>query len=235
MRIIPWEVKNEPGISSVSGPPRPRTRLTWRPCLHQSARRTPPTLQFSIHEFQPHRAAMDVPTDRENEPLAREMCELESSLETNRRTLNDLRRTVEDEEARLAVLRARLPPPPPPEAPIPHTRPALPPDALARYGRQLVLREVGLAGQLALSRASVLVVGAGGLGVPAAAYLAGAGVGRVTVADGDVVEAGNLARQVVYGGCVGRGKAECLVEFMFDEVCLPPRRRSASGRRDLRG
>jgi adenylyltransferase/sulfurtransferase len=174
---------------------------------------------------------MDVPTGQETSVLACEIHELARALEEKRSALEELRRTVEDDEARLAALRARLPPPAPsappnrnPDGavPIPHTAPALPPEALARYGRQLVLREVGLAGQLALARASVVVVGAGGLGVPAAAYLAGAGVGRVTVADGDAVEAGNLARQVVYGGCVGRGKAECLVEFMSKSVPSSP-------------
>jgi adenylyltransferase/sulfurtransferase len=152
--------------------------------------------------------------------LAREISKAENDLrqsirdeEYHRHQAGVCRRRLTDDRARLAALRARLPSPPS-SAPIPHTDPPLPREALARYGRQLVLREIGLRGQRALSRARVLVVGAGGLGVPAATYLAGAGVGSVTVADGDDVEVGNLARQVVYGACVGRGKAESLVEFM---------------------
>lgn len=163
---------------------------------------------------------MDAPAAEED--LALEIGVLENSLDGNKRELDRLRRAISDDEDRLAALRAQLAAHPKPGPGIPFTPPALPPDALARYGRQLVLREVGLAGQLSLSRARVLVVGAGGLGVPAATYLAGAGVGHVTVADGDAVEVGNLARQFVYGPCVGRSKAESLVEFMSRSVtCLP--------------
>jgi adenylyltransferase/sulfurtransferase len=74
--------------------------------------------------------------------------------------------------------------------------------------------EIGLAGQLALKNAAVLIVGAGGLGCPAAAYLAGAGVGRIGVVDGDVIEESNLQRQILYGGKVGRNKAGSLVEVL---------------------
>jgi adenylyltransferase/sulfurtransferase len=74
--------------------------------------------------------------------------------------------------------------------------------------------EVGLPGQLALKNASVLIVGAGGLGCPAAAYLAGAGVGHITIVDGDIIEESNLQRQILYGGKVGRNKAESLVEVL---------------------
>jgi molybdopterin/thiamine biosynthesis adenylyltransferase len=74
--------------------------------------------------------------------------------------------------------------------------------------------EVGLPGQLALKNASVLIVGAGGLGCPAAAYLAGAGVGHISIIDGDVIEESNLQRQILYGGKVGKSKAESLVEVL---------------------
>jgi adenylyltransferase/sulfurtransferase len=76
------------------------------------------------------------------------------------------------------------------------------------YSRQTVLPEVGAAGQARLAAASVLVVGAGGLGVPVLQYLAAAGVGRIGIVDGDRVEASNLHRQPLYGvDDVGRPKA----------------------------
>jgi adenylyltransferase/sulfurtransferase len=78
---------------------------------------------------------------------------------------------------------------------------------LERYARQLVLREVGPAGQRRLRSASVAVVGAGGLGSPALLYLAAAGVGRLTVIDDDRVSLDNLQRQVLHGSAdVGEPK-----------------------------
>ncbi|HTJ59296.1 MAG TPA: HesA/MoeB/ThiF family protein [Devosiaceae bacterium] len=68
-----------------------------------------------------------------------------------------------------------------------------------RYARQMVLPEIGEAGQARLAAASVLVVGAGGLGSPVLQYLAGAGVGRLTILDHDTVEETNLHRQPLYG------------------------------------
>jgi molybdopterin/thiamine biosynthesis adenylyltransferase len=69
---------------------------------------------------------------------------------------------------------------------------------LNRYARHIVLREVGGIGQKALKDASVLVVGAGGLGAPVLQYLAAAGVGTIGVIDDDVVENANLQRQVIH-------------------------------------
>ncbi|WP_323766964.1 molybdopterin-synthase adenylyltransferase MoeB [Antarctobacter sp.] len=69
---------------------------------------------------------------------------------------------------------------------------------LERYARHIVLRELGGPGQKRLKQAKVLVVGAGGLGSPALLYLAGAGVGTVGVIDDDVVDSGNLQRQVIH-------------------------------------
>ena len=86
---------------------------------------------------------------------------------------------------------------------------ALSPAELLRYGRHLVLPEVGLEGQMKLKGSSVLVVGAGGLGSPLALYLAAAGVGRIGLVDFDAVDESNLQRQILYGtGDVGRMKLE---------------------------
>lgn len=78
-----------------------------------------------------------------------------------------------------------------------------------RYARHLILPEIGLDGQRKLRRASVLVIGAGGLGTPALLYLAAAGVGRLGIIDPDQVELSNLQRQVLYdtAGC-GAAKVE---------------------------
>jgi len=81
------------------------------------------------------------------------------------------------------------------------------------YSRQMALKEVGLAGQRRLAAASVVVVGAGGLGGPVLSYLAGAGVGTLHVVDDDRVEASNLHRQPLFAMAdVGRPKAEVAAE-----------------------
>jgi molybdopterin/thiamine biosynthesis adenylyltransferase len=82
-------------------------------------------------------------------------------------------------------------------------------EEVERYARHLVLREVGGPGQQKLKAASCLIVGAGGLGAPAALYLAAAGVGTLILADPDTVDASNLQRQVIYTeGDIGEPKAE---------------------------
>src|SRR6516225_12095423 len=82
-------------------------------------------------------------------------------------------------------------------------------DELERYARHIVLREVGGPGQAALKEASVLVIGAGGLGAPALMYLAAAGVGTLGVVDDDVVSLSNLQRQIIHATPdVGRPKVE---------------------------
>jgi molybdopterin-synthase adenylyltransferase len=77
-----------------------------------------------------------------------------------------------------------------------------------RYLRQIMLSDFGLTGQLALKNARVLIVGAGGLGCPAALYLASAGAGNIGLVDHDTVEPSNLARQVLYQtNDIGKKKA----------------------------
>ncbi|TMC05646.1 MAG: adenylyltransferase [Chloroflexi bacterium] len=73
------------------------------------------------------------------------------------------------------------------------------PEQVQRYARHLILPEVGGAGQRKLLNTSVLLLGAGGLGSPAAMYLAAAGVGRIGIVDFDVVDASNLQRQLLHG------------------------------------
>lgn len=86
-------------------------------------------------------------------------------------------------------------------------------DEVERYARHLVLREVGGPGQQKLKAARVLLVGAGGLGAPAALYLAAAGVGTIGLADPDLVSLSNLQRQVLYAAAdVGRPKVEAAMD-----------------------
>lgn len=87
----------------------------------------------------------------------------------------------------------------------------------ARYARQHALREFGLAGQEKLCQSRVLVVGAGGLGSPAAMYLAAAGVGTLGLADSDVVDESNLHRQLLYGlRDVGQAKLDAAIARLSD-------------------
>jgi molybdopterin/thiamine biosynthesis adenylyltransferase/rhodanese-related sulfurtransferase len=95
--------------------------------------------------------------------------------------------------------------------------PTLDGDEIRRYGRHLVLPEVGLAGQRRIKGARILLVGAGGLGSPAALYLAAAGVGQLSIVDFDVVDVSNLQRQVLHGTRdVGRPKTESARDRLLD-------------------
>ena len=91
--------------------------------------------------------------------------------------------------------------------------PDLEPGEVLRYARHLILPEVGEEGQRRLKAARVLLVGAGGLGSPAALYLAAAGVGRLGIVDHDAVDATNLHRQILHGTSdVGRPKLDSAVD-----------------------
>jgi molybdopterin/thiamine biosynthesis adenylyltransferase len=83
----------------------------------------------------------------------------------------------------------------------------LSPDEIDRYGRHILLPEIGGAGQQKLKNAAVLVIGAGGLGSPVLEYLAGAGVGTIGIIDDDTVSLSNLQRQTIHGtGTIGDRK-----------------------------
>ena len=74
----------------------------------------------------------------------------------------------------------------------------LAPDRLDRFARQIVLPEIGGAGQAALAKARVVLIGLGGIGSPALQYLAGAGIGTLVLIDDDIVDTSNLQRQTIY-------------------------------------
>jgi molybdopterin/thiamine biosynthesis adenylyltransferase/molybdopterin synthase catalytic subunit/rhodanese-related sulfurtransferase len=99
------------------------------------------------------------------------------------------------------------------EQPAPARAPSPEPRVRVDYSRQLLLRDVGEAGQAKLRAARVLVIGAGGLGVPVLTYLAGAGVGTIGIVDADTLDASNLHRQTMYSlADVGNPKATLAAE-----------------------
>ena len=88
-------------------------------------------------------------------------------------------------------------------------------DQLLRYSRHIMLDEIGIEGQERVQAAQVLIVGAGGLGSPAALYLASAGVGRITLVDDDVVDLTNLQRQIAHTTArVGMPKVDSAAQAM---------------------
>jgi adenylyltransferase/sulfurtransferase len=88
-------------------------------------------------------------------------------------------------------------------------------DELLRYSRQVMLPQFDVAGQEALRRARVLIVGLGGLGCPAAIYLASAGVGTLVLADADTVDLSNLQRQIAHTTArIGQNKAESAAQLL---------------------
>ncbi len=90
-------------------------------------------------------------------------------------------------------------------------------EQIRRYSRHLIMPEVGLEGQKKLQAATVLLIGVGGLGSPAALYLAAAGIGRIGLVDSDVVEYSNLQRQIIHGtGDIGRPKLHSARDRILD-------------------
>jgi molybdopterin/thiamine biosynthesis adenylyltransferase len=88
-------------------------------------------------------------------------------------------------------------------------------EQLERYSRHIILKEIGVKGQKRLLNARVLIIGAGGLGAPAALYLAAAGVGTIGIADADVVDLTNLQRQVIHTTeDIGKKKVDSAAETM---------------------
>lgn len=82
-------------------------------------------------------------------------------------------------------------------------------EEMERYARHIALRDVGLKGQKKLKQASVLVVGAGGLGAPVLQYLAACGIGQLSIVDDDVVSLSNLQRQIIHdSGRIGEAKVD---------------------------
>ena len=90
-------------------------------------------------------------------------------------------------------------------------------EQLERYSRHIILKEVGVKGQKKLLNAKVLIIGAGGLGAPAALYLAAAGVGTIGIVDADEVDLSNLQRQVIHTTKdLGKAKVKSAAETMQD-------------------
>ncbi len=103
------------------------------------------------------------------------------------------------------------------EAAAPETATKLTKEEILRYSRHLIMPEMGVEGQLRLKNASVLLIGAGGLGAPLGLYLAAAGIGRIGLVDFDVVDHTNLHRQVIHGTKdVGRKKLDSAADRMRD-------------------
>jgi adenylyltransferase/sulfurtransferase len=108
-------------------------------------------------------------------------------------------------------------------------------EQLLRYSRHILLDQIGIEGQARIVGARVLVVGAGGLGSPAALYLASAGVGRITLADGDTVDLTNLQRQILHTqDRVGQAKAlsgQTALSSINPEVSVVPVAERLAGER----
>ncbi|KAG5520078.1 hypothetical protein PMAC_001154 [Pneumocystis sp. 'macacae'] len=90
-------------------------------------------------------------------------------------------------------------------------------EEFTRYGRQIILPEIGIEGQRVLKSAKILVIGAGGLGCPALAYLAGAGIGTIGIVDGDYVDVSNCHRQILHTSSkLGEKKVNSAIKYLKD-------------------
>ena len=88
-------------------------------------------------------------------------------------------------------------------------------EQIERYSRHIILKEVGAKGQKKLLKGKVLIIGAGGLGAPAAMYLAAAGVGTIGIVDADEVDLSNLQRQIIHSTAdIGKAKVKSAKEPM---------------------
>lgn len=100
---------------------------------------------------------------------------------------------------------------------------AIAPDRIGRFSRHIVLPEVGGAGQVALAKAHLVLIGLGGIGSPALQYLAASGIGKLTLVDDDTVDLSNLQRQTIYASAdVGQSKADCAATWLqrFDDAIV---------------
>ncbi|MBI3223214.1 MAG: HesA/MoeB/ThiF family protein [Nitrosomonadales bacterium] len=108
---------------------------------------------------------------------------------------------------------------------------------LLRYGRHILLPEIGIEGQQRVLDASALIVGLGGLGSPAALYLAASGVGKLLLCDHDTVELSNLQRQIIHRtGSLGKAKVisaqQALLEINPEVECIALQERADQARLD---
>ncbi|XP_047467140.1 adenylyltransferase and sulfurtransferase MOCS3 isoform X2 [Mugil cephalus] len=139
--------------------------------------------------------------------MAEEVCSLKAQLEQKENEIAALKsRLAQLEKSHGSVL--ELHDKVTPLTPL-TPKPALSNEDIMRYSRQLLMPELGVQGQLKLSKTSVLIVGCGGLGCPLAQYLAAAGIGRLGLLDYDEVELSNLHRQVLHGE-ENQGQAKAL-------------------------
>ncbi|XP_035530218.1 adenylyltransferase and sulfurtransferase MOCS3 [Morone saxatilis] len=139
--------------------------------------------------------------------MAEEVCCLKAELKEKEKEIAALKNKLaqlEKSHTSVLELHDKVTPLTPLEA-----KPALSNEDIMRYSRQLLLPELGVQGQLHLSKTSVLIVGCGGLGCPLAQYLAAAGIGRLGLLDYDEVELSNLHRQVLHGE-ENQGQAKAL-------------------------